>query len=1312
MAPTKGNSKIQSPSKSFNGPKLSVVVIGASAGGIKALKEFFAEVKSNTKVTFLVVQHLDDSGKEIAFDSLRRLTRLKVKELEISESLRPGIVYTVPPHKLVSFRNGKINLSHANTTAKKLSVVDSLFTSIGKQFRDSAVGVVLSGNANDGAAGVKAINEFGGLTIAQIPNSAEHSSMPESAILTGAIDHIFLPKSMWREIESYFSYVNNSETISKRLALKEKIESALPSICDVLQKSTRHDFKHYKTSTLLRRIQRRMQVLQIESVDDYLILLQDNQSEVDTLFNELLINVTSFFRDKEAFEVLGKEILKPLVQYYKPNQKIRIWVPGCSTGEEAYSIAIMLRELIDKQKQHIEVQIIATDLDSNALNIARRGNYSATIAEHISTKRLEKFFVKKNGRYSIRKELREMCLFSVHNLIVDPPFSQIDLISCRNVLIYMGAHLQKKLFPVFHYALRANGYLFLGTSESLTSHKELFKTINSKHRIAQRKATALKLPSIGTYVQNYLNHFQDVEKVSEADLNLIGQRIALDEMPMKYAIINDECQILSSSAGINKYVQIPEGTFQNNMVKLVAPSLRAALRSAFNQAKKEKRKIVNDSCSIKIDAVHERTAVIVQPMPSLGDLSELYWVAFQSLGSLQVIEANQSSRASAEDDAHAIEQLERELMVVRNDLDKSVQDLEASNEELKSSNEELLSMNEELQSANEELETSKEEVQNSNDALQRANLDLENLLASTQIATVFLDEDFKIRGFTPAIQEIYNIKSGDIGRKITDFTSRALKMPALPELSSSTEKLHNEDEIHLPNGKSYLRRILPYKNSEGQTEGIVVTFVNVTELRKVEGRFLTLANSAPVLIWLADADMQRTWFNKGWLDFTGETAEKSFGWGWVNSIHPDDKNLYVTTYKRHFKEKTPFQLDYRLRHHDGSYRWIGARGVPRFENDGSFDGFIGACLDIHDKVLVERALQTLRDRFERSIEATDLGVWYCDLPFDELIWNKQVKQHFFMAPDARVTIADFYSHIHPEDRNKTEKAIQYAIDNRTPYDIIYRTMDPHNSEKMNWIRAIGWTDYDEDSKPIRFDGITLDVTNEHKQQLELKRAKEDAESAQRIAEAASESKTRFLANMSHEIRTPLSAIIGFNDLLQSNLQVDAESKLFLERISKNAKHLRLLIDELLDLSKIEAEKFEIEYESINIDSVIETVFSTLSLKASEKSVDLSFKWIGEKPTDVVTDPLRFSQILTNIVGNAVKFTKQGHVHVTFKAHDGNLVTLVEDSGIGLFPSKNQLFLNHLCRLIRLLLENLVELVWVWGCLKNWRLYWVEMLLWK
>lgn len=1369
--------------KTGNQPKL-VIAIGASAGSVRVLKILFSKLRNiKGDVAFIVIQHLDEAGRKIAAETLKSFSPLPIKEIQKGVKLQSNHVYWVPPHTTVSLDKYVFKTSVARTTDQKLSVINNIFNSVGKEFGSDSVGVLLSGDANDGAQGIKDINEAGGLTIVQDPESAEHKSMPESAIATGAVDHILKPDQIPDAIEKNAKYLSKLNNQLNESVLQEQIVAALTTICDILQRHTQQDFKHYKNSTLLRRIQRRMQVLRIDSVEGYIDRLAASKDEAHDLYNELLINVTSFFRDPKAFDVLKSDVLEKLIKERKPDQKIRIWIPGCSTGQEPYTMAILLHELIEKLKSKPEIQIIATDIDHAALEIARKGSYPATIAEHVSQARLAKYFTKRGGRYHVNKELREMCLFSLHNLINDPPFSQLDLISCRNLLIYLGSHLQKKLFAVFHYALKPHGYLFLGASESFTSHKELFKTIDSKLRIAQRKTTAIKAPTgIPNSINNYLSNFQESTKTSETDIGLIGQRIALDEMPLKYAVCNDDGHILSSSAGINKYVEIPEGPFQNNIIKLVKPNIRPVLRKAFALAKREKRKVVDESCAITTESDVERLGIIVQPMPQLGVESSLYWVAFQYLGRVQKAEP-QAARVSTEADSELIDQLEREVFVLREDLDKTVQDLEASNEELKSSNEELLSMNEELQSANEELETSKEEIQIANESLQRVNADLENLLSGTQIATLFLDDDLKIRGFTPAITKVYRIQSSDIGRDIRDFTSHTNSFEPFPDPKTLTSDKILESEVLMADGSIYQRRVLPYKNHDNVHEGIVVTYIDVTTVRLAEQRYRELADSMPNIVWTATPDGSTDYFNEQWYRFTGFDRKAMGHEGWLPILHPDDKQRTAQTWQTSIATGQPFEIEYRFWDRaSSSFRWYLGRGVPIKRCNGKTAKWVGTSTDIHEQKISRQLLEENQKSLELMIRTSPsfmcvlrgpnyifetVNEKYLQLVGHRDVIGKPIAQALpevvdqgfvqllegvrntgepYVGTEVPVYLQrrpglplekrylDFVYQAHGTTNDEIDRIFVHGVDvtekvnsrihienerenfrnlfRQTPEMVCILSGPDHLFEFVNeaHIRVLG---FDATGKTVReaqpesievhgilddvyrtgktaelheipvtvtnrlrhfnltysarynidgeIDGIMIlgtEVTQEVANRGELRKAKQDAE-------FANESKTRFLANMSHEIRTPLAAIVGFSDLLRGRLTNDVDANTYIDRISRNAGLLGRLIDELLDLSKIEADKLKIEKALIDVDSLIEDVFSTIHLRAEDKGLELKFTWLTPKPKSIVTDPVRLAQILTNIIGNAVKFTERGHVAVDFAVQDSKLIVTVSDTGIGL-----------------------------------------------
>ena len=561
-----------------------VVAIGASAGGIEALREFFAALDEGAGMAFVVVEHMDPSAKSLLPSILMQCTSLPVVEIGESRALEPDRVFVAPPNALVEIEKTTFRVNPLADSPQRRAPIDAMFRSLAAAFGPRAVAIVLSGTGSDGTVGVQQIANEGGMTLAQEPSSAKFDSMPRSAMATGVIDHVLSPARMAEELLAYVGHVEHLETEEAKSTGYDAIHQALPEICDLLQRVTEHNFKHYKNSTLVRRIQRRMQVLRIGDVRVYVDRLRGEPDEVSQLFRELLIGVTSFFRDSAAFECLANEVITPLVQQRRDT--LRFWVPGCATGEEAYTLAMIVREICAGVADPPSVQIFATDIDERALSTARQGIYPLGIAEQVTRERLDRFFIKKGKRYQITKELRELCLFSPHNLITDPPFSRLDLISCRNLLIYFGPHLQKKLIPLFHYALRPNGYLFLGPSENVSGHKELFSPISSKYRISQRKATAINSSALVTGALGYRGNARATDAASEAepDLHQLMQRILLDEFAPKSVLVTEEGQILSASGDMERYLTVTEGTFQNNVIRLARPGLRVGLRSAFGDA--------------------------------------------------------------------------------------------------------------------------------------------------------------------------------------------------------------------------------------------------------------------------------------------------------------------------------------------------------------------------------------------------------------------------------------------------------------------------------------------------------------------------------------------------------------------------------------------------------------------------------------------------------------------------------------------------------------------------------------------------------
>ncbi|QEG36947.1 PAS domain S-box protein [Bythopirellula goksoeyrii] len=833
-------------------PPLALVGMGSAAGGLEALEQFFAAMPGDLGLAIVIIQHLATDGSIDLAELVGRISPLPVRQLNAKPVLpEPDHVYVAGEQCQVELGKDGLTATEIEDAVSRAAVVDSMFQSLADGSKTPVVGIVLSGEGSDGTLGLKAISDAGGMTIAQDPDTAAHDEMPRSAALTAHADHVVQPRQMPALLEEYVSHLVKMRRAAGEQTQREEIESELPRICDALLEVTEHDFRHYKTNTLVRRVARRMRVLRLTDATGYLNRLREDREEVRSLFFDLLISVTAFFRDPDTFATLANQVIPNLVEHSKNDQSIRIWVPACATGEEAYTLAILLREALDSHESEVEVQIFATDIDPRALNVARSGTYPLSIAEQLSERRLKRFFTRKGEHFILTKEIRDMCVFSVHNLISDPPFSQMDLISCRNLLIYLGQPLQLKLIPLLHYSLRPGGYLLLGSSESLNEHTEIFHPIDQQHRISQRRPGPAK-PGLFFSSRDNVRRFSTRPSTSnDTDLHQIAQRIVLDEFAPRYAVVNEEAQIVSSSPGLERFLEFPEGSYQNNIIRLAKPGLRSGLRATLREAQESLRTISRSNLTLQAGDSIQRAKIVVQPMPEIGEQTGLFMVVFHDNGTFSSPTSSDTSPKEA-DSEHTITELERELDQTRHDLETSIRELVNSNEELKSSNEELISFNEELHSANEELKTSKEEVQAGIEALARSRNDQENLLHGTKIATIFLDSQGHVRSFTPSIQDIYNLKEGDIGRPLSDITHTAVQMPPLPSGESPHESEQSQrDEFQTKNDHWYLRRVLPYKQ-EDRPAGHILTFVDISEQKRAEIR-LALAHGITQLLAVAES---------------------------------------------------------------------------------------------------------------------------------------------------------------------------------------------------------------------------------------------------------------------------------------------------------------------------------------------------------------------------------------------------------------------------------------------------------------------------
>jgi two-component system, chemotaxis family, CheB/CheR fusion protein len=740
-------------------------------------------------MSFILVQHLDPKHETLMPELLTKHTKMPVLRAANGMQVERNHIYVVSPKTMFGFRGCAFQIGKELELSNR-NLIDDVFRALAEDQQEGVVGIVLSGNGSDGTVGLRAIKDHGGLTLAQHPDTAKFDSMPRSAISSGAVDFVLTIEEMAQHILRYAEHLRAMSDRQDSAAFHQQTEQLLPEIMAILRKQTGHDFSRYKQSTLIRRIQRRMQVGHLSSAAKYVDLLKSDPREGDALFKDLLISVTEFFRDPESFAALEMKVIPQLFEGKDHNSHIRVWVPGCASGEEAYTIAILLAEHATKLRKKPVIQIFATDLDSDALAIARKARYPEEIAEQLTPDRLKRYFKRVGAEYEVVTEIRELCIFSPHNLIKDPPFSRLDLLSCRNVMIYLEADLQKKLLPIFHYALNASGFLFLGPAENIASRSDHFRVIDSKHRVFQRKPTLLhsplQLPSLGA---GFVTKFQSASIPAaplqkDQGLARLIERLILEEYALPSVIINDQGDVLYFSGATGKYLDPPVGVPSNKLISMARKNLRLELRTALHRAFTTRKEVVRRDLKLKLARGVQRIDLIVRPLSELGVETELYIVLFREL-----IPSTSSGRPPVEEfpanEHPVIKQLENELRTTKEDLQITIEELETSNEELKSANEELLSMNEELQSANEELQTSKEEVQSANEELNRKIEEAENAanelrLAAedrARLAAIVENSDDAIIGKTlegivtswnPAAERIFEFTAAEmIGQSIT-----------------------------------------------------------------------------------------------------------------------------------------------------------------------------------------------------------------------------------------------------------------------------------------------------------------------------------------------------------------------------------------------------------------------------------------------------------------------------------------------------------------------------------------------------------------
>jgi two-component system CheB/CheR fusion protein len=1151
-----------------------VVGIGASAGGLQALLRFFENAPANMDMAFVVVLHLSPKHVSSADKVLQRATGMRVVQVSGPTMIEANHVYVIAPGTKLTMTDGHLDATDAERLSGRPVTIDRFFRSLAEAHGQRAMSIVMSGTGSDGAVGLASVKERGGVTLAQDPNDAEYPEMPQSAISTQQVDLVLPVVEMPQRLLELWNNAKRialpdaepaASTLVARADRSGEAERALQDILVNLRTRTGHDFRYYKRATMLRRIERRLQVNAVPDLPTYRNLLKDNPREIAALLSDMLIGVTSFFRDREAFEALERDVMPALFDGKADGEQVRAWVAGCSSGEEAYSLTLLLAEQREALKSDASIQVFATDIDENAIARARAGVYPESIATDVPPATLRRFFNKTGSRYEVIKAVREKILFAMHNVLRDPPFSRLDLVSCRNLLIYLDRGVQRQVLEMFHYALYPNGYLFLGSSESADSVEDLFSVVDKKHRILRAKAnTAQSRPSMTP--PSFLSQSKFPGPPEEGTVlaperrnfsfGALHQRV-LEQYAPPSVVVNRDSKIVHMSDNVGRFLRYAGGEPSSNVIAVVVPELRLDLRTALFQAMQTGNSVEARRVKLAREGKPSYVNMTVRPFHDAAADADFMLVLFD-----EVQEA--MTEIEAEPPGIAIDsvmmQLERELQLSKVQLQTTIEQYETSTEELKASNEELQAINEELRSATEELETSKEELQSVNEELitvnaelqgkieetGKANDDLQNLITSSDIATIFVDRAMCIKRYTPSATRVFNLIGADVGRSLFDITHRLSYPELADDVSATFQSLRLiEREVATMDGRWFLVRLLPYRTADDRIDGAVLSLIEITARREAEASVrageerlrLAAQTTKDFAIIVQDPQGRIVSWNAGAVRVFGYSEDEAVGQGLDLIFSAEDVRDELPSQQRELARRDGRVDDERWYLAKGG-RKVFCSGVLTPLSDPRFAGFATIVRDLTDRKTIDDARQ-LQLSQERAVRAQ--------------------------------------------------------------------------------------------------------------------------------AEAANRLKDDFLAVLSHELKHPLNLIHVKAEMLPRipeargvpAIQAAAES------IQRAVIGQAKIIDDLLDLSRVRTGKLALNLSMTDVATTLGAIADAIETDAASRGIAFSSEGL-ETPLWAKVDPVRFDQIVWNLLSNALKFTPSGGAVTLRLAQDGSDLRMdVADTGQGI-----------------------------------------------
>lgn len=966
------------------------VCIGASAGGLEAIELFFKNMPSDSGLAFVVVQHLSPDYKSLMVELLSKHTNMPVLRSEDGMQVKANHVYLIPPKKNLTIFHGKLLLSEQDTSRGVNLPIDVFLRSLAEDMGEKAIAIILSGTGSDGTRGIRAIKEQGGMIMAQSEESAKFDGMPKSAINTGLPDFVLPPEEMPRLLLSFVKHPYSAKTEGSVVMITD--EDALTRIFALLRESSKLDFTYYKPSTVIRRIERRMTVNQIRELRDYARFLERYPVEVTTLYRELLIGVTSFFRDREAWEYLGDEVLPALIEQ-SGNRELRFWVAGCSSGEEAYTLAMVSREVMDRIGRSVDIKIFATDVDRDAVQRAGNGIYPESIVADLSPHLLTKYFQRKDDNFHIARHIREMVVFAPHNLLKDPPFTNIDLISCRNLLIYLQPVLQKKAMDLFSFSLNADGVLFLGSSETVGDAADLYDPLHLKLRLfrSRGKRRLADSQEISAYSGNMPLRtmrlgLRGAMRPSDEDrlLGRLVDSLSQDYIPLTL-VVSEAMELLHVVGETEDFLRMPSGKMHNDVTRLATKDLAIPLATGLQKVFKTGEEVAYTNVHVKGKDSSQVVRMRIRMLPEKKGQPPLVAVLIEPIEAKTAVNGAPVIYDLDREAEQRIRDLEAELQFTRENLQATVEELETSNEELQATNEELLASNEELQSTNEELQSVNEELytvnaeyQNKITELSQLNNDLDNLISGTGIATLFLDDELRIRRYTPAVTALCRITDNDIGQPVGNLGHQLLDVDfTLVARQVQIERGSMEREVCTRDGRWFLLEVHPYRVGIESTGAVVMNLVAISSQKKAQAELTRIQERNALAQRVARFGVWEWDIAAGLLDWS-DTVEPLFGLphggfggtfdAFMAMVLPDDRDAVTAATRACIEQGREYDIEHRIVWPDGSIHWVAETGDVQRDARGEAVRMTGVVRDINDRRLAQMALEQNQTHYRRLFD--------------------------------------------------------------------------------------------------------------------------------------------------------------------------------------------------------------------------------------------------------------------------------------------------------------------------------------------------------